>query len=135
MAELRRLFSELERASAQLAAAVELRLQRDSGLPLVMFEPMSVIASRDICRICELAIELGVSSGGASKLADRLEARGYCRRHPNPGDRRSCFSSSPRPAPRCFRQHSPSSTPECTTRSAPGCPQPRSPSSPPYCTT
>jgi len=89
MTDLRRLFSELERASAQLAAAVNLRLQREAGLPLVMFEPMSVIASCDICRVYELATALGVSTGGASKLVDRLEAFGYCRRHPNPGDRRS----------------------------------------------
>ena len=89
MADVRRLFSELERTSAQLAAAVDQRLQREAGLPLVLFEPMSVIASRDICRVYELATELGVSSGGASKLVDRLEARGLCRRHPNPVDRRS----------------------------------------------
>jgi DNA-binding MarR family transcriptional regulator len=85
----RRLLSELERTSAVLAAAVDLRLQRDAGLPLVLFEPMSVIASRDACRVYDLARELGVSSGGASKLVDRLEVRGYCLRRPNPGDRRS----------------------------------------------
>jgi DNA-binding MarR family transcriptional regulator len=84
-----RLLSELERTSALLAAAVDRRLQRESGLPLVLFEPMSVIASRDTCRVYELASELGISSGGASKLVDRLEAHGHCRRYPNPGDRRS----------------------------------------------
>jgi len=89
MADARRLLSELERTSAQLAAAVDRRLQHETGLPLVLFEPMSVIGSRDICRVYELATELGVSSGGASKLVDRLEARGHCRRHPNPVDRRS----------------------------------------------
>jgi MarR family transcriptional regulator, organic hydroperoxide resistance regulator len=89
MADARRLLSELERTSALLAAAVDSRLQRDTGLPLVLFEPMSVIASRDICRVYDLATELGLSSGGASKLVDRLEVRGYCRRRPNPGDRRS----------------------------------------------
>ena len=89
MADARRLLSELERASARLAAAVDLRLRREAGLPLVLFELMSVIASRDPCRVYELAAELGISSGGASKLVDRLEARGHCRRHPNPGDRRS----------------------------------------------
>jgi MarR family transcriptional regulator, organic hydroperoxide resistance regulator len=89
VAELRRLFSELERTSAQLAEAVDLRLQREIGLRLVMYEPMSVIASRDGCRVYELATELGLSSGGASKLVDRLEARGYCSRHANPRDRRS----------------------------------------------
>jgi DNA-binding MarR family transcriptional regulator len=89
MAELRRLLRELERTSAGLTAAVDLRLQREASLPLALFETMSVISSRDICRVYELATELGISSGGASKLVDRLEARGHCRRYPNPGDRRS----------------------------------------------
>jgi MarR family transcriptional regulator, organic hydroperoxide resistance regulator len=89
MTELHRLFHELERTSAQLAAAVNARLLREASLPLALFETMSVISSRDSCRVYELATELGMSSGGASKLADRLEARGHCRRYPNPGDRRS----------------------------------------------
>ena len=89
MTGARRLLSDLERTSAQLAAAVDLRLQRETGLPLASVEVMSVIASRDTCRIYDLATELGITSGGASKLVDRLEARGDCRRHPNPGDRRS----------------------------------------------
>jgi len=89
MTGARHLLSELERTSAQVAAAVDLRLQRETGLPLALFDVMSVIASRDICRVYDVATELGMSSGGASKLADRLEARGHCRRHPNPGDRRS----------------------------------------------
>jgi MarR family transcriptional regulator, organic hydroperoxide resistance regulator len=89
MTDTRRLLSELGRTSAVLAAAVDARLQRESALPLTLFEPMSVIASRSACRVYDLAADLGVSSGGASKLVDRLEARGYCRRSPNPGDRRS----------------------------------------------
>jgi len=89
MTDTRRLLSELQRTSALLAAAVDVRLQRETGLPLVLFEPMSVIAGRNACRVYDLATDLGVSSGGASKLVDRLEARGYCRRRPNPGDRRS----------------------------------------------
>jgi MarR family transcriptional regulator, organic hydroperoxide resistance regulator len=88
MPDTRRLLSELERTRVLLAAAVDLRLQRDTGLPLVLFEPTSVIACRSTCRVYDLAKELGVSSGGASKLVDRLEARGYRRRRPNPGDRR-----------------------------------------------
>jgi DNA-binding MarR family transcriptional regulator len=89
MADAHRLFSELERITARLARAVDLRLQRETGLPLALFEPMSVIANRDVCRVYELATELGISSGSASKLVDRLEAGGHCRRHPNPSDRRS----------------------------------------------
>jgi len=89
MTGARRLFSELERTGTQLTAAVDLRLRRETGLPCALFEVMSVIASSDRCRVYDLATELGISSGGASKLVDRLEARGHCHRHPNPGDRRS----------------------------------------------
>lgn len=89
MADLRRLFIELERTSAHLLAAVDLRLRREAGLPLVLFESLSVISGRHVCRVYELATELGISSGGASKLVDRLEAGGHCRRYPNPYDRRS----------------------------------------------
>jgi MarR family transcriptional regulator, organic hydroperoxide resistance regulator len=61
------------------------------GLPLVLFEPMIVIAETESCRVHDLATVLGVSTGSASKLVDRIEAGGYCRRLPNPGDRRSCL--------------------------------------------
>ena len=37
----------------------------------------------------DIAAELGITTGGASKLVDRIEASGYCRRLPNPADRRS----------------------------------------------
>jgi MarR family transcriptional regulator, organic hydroperoxide resistance regulator len=33
--------------------------------------------------------ELGITPGRTSKLVDRIESRGYCRRLPNPDDRRS----------------------------------------------
>jgi MarR family transcriptional regulator, organic hydroperoxide resistance regulator len=89
MSQARRLLSELERTSARLTAAVDQRLRREADLPLALFEPMSVIAGHDALRVHELSAELGMSSGGVSKLLDRLEARGLCQRQPNPGDRRS----------------------------------------------
>jgi DNA-binding MarR family transcriptional regulator len=89
LAEAGGLFSQLARASAGLAGAVDVRLRRETGLALVQFEPLSVIADREVCRVYDLAIQLGLSSGGASKLVDRLEARGLCHRLPNPADRRS----------------------------------------------
>jgi MarR family transcriptional regulator, organic hydroperoxide resistance regulator len=89
MSDVRHMFLELGLASARLSSAVDSCLRRELGLPLVLFQPMSVIAGRRDCRVHDLAEELAISSGGASKLTDRLEARGYCRRLPNPGDRRS----------------------------------------------
>ena len=91
MTDLRRLLSDMRRVNARLAAAVDHRLRNELGLPLGLFEPMAVIAESQGCRVYDLAARLGVSSGGASKLADRLEAGGYCRRLPNPDDRRSSF--------------------------------------------
>jgi MarR family transcriptional regulator, organic hydroperoxide resistance regulator len=92
-ADLRDVFSDLERVHARLAAAVDLRMRRGCGLSLVLFEPMVVIAETGSCRVHDVAVALGLSAGGASKLVDRLEAAGYCRRLPNPGDRRSSLLS------------------------------------------
>jgi MarR family transcriptional regulator, organic hydroperoxide resistance regulator len=89
MADLRGVFSDLAHVQVQLAAAVDLRLRGQLGLPLVLFESMTVIAEVEGCRVQDLAAELGVSAGRASKLADRLTAVGCCRRLPNPDDRRS----------------------------------------------
>jgi MarR family transcriptional regulator, organic hydroperoxide resistance regulator len=89
MADLRRVFRDVGRVQAQLAGEVSDHLQRELGLPLVLFDAMSVIADAERCRVHDLAAGLGVSVGGASKLVDRLEALGNCRRLPNPGDRRS----------------------------------------------
>ena len=91
MADLWQVFSDVGCVRARLEAAVSLRLQAELGLPLVLFESMTAIAGAESCRMPELAAGLGVSAGSASKLADRLCALGYCRRLPNPRDRRSCL--------------------------------------------
>ena len=91
MADLRRVFSDAGRVQAQLAAAVNLRLQGELGLPLGLFKSMTAIADTESCRVYELAAGLGVSVGSASKLADRLCALGYCQRLPNLEDRRSAL--------------------------------------------
>jgi DNA-binding MarR family transcriptional regulator len=83
------LFNDIIRFEIELWNAVDARLRNDFGLPLVLFEPMSVIERVPRCRVYDIAAELGVTTGGTSKLVDRIEARGYCRRLPNPADRRS----------------------------------------------
>lgn len=89
MADLRRVFRNVGRVQAQLQIAVNLRLRSELGLPLVLLESMTAIAEAGTCRVQQLAASLGVPAGSASKLADRLCALGYCRRLPNPEDRRS----------------------------------------------
>jgi DNA-binding MarR family transcriptional regulator len=45
--------------------------------------------NRGVARVQDIAEELAISVGGASKLVDRIEAARHCRRRANPQDRRS----------------------------------------------
>jgi MarR family transcriptional regulator, organic hydroperoxide resistance regulator len=87
--DLRELFNDLIRFEIELWDAVDARLKSEHDLPLTHFEPLSVIARQPACRVYDIARELGITTGGTSKLVDRIEASGYCRRLPNPADRRS----------------------------------------------
>jgi len=89
MSDLRQLFNNLIRFEIELWNAVDARLKKEFDLPLAHFEPMSVMAQLSKCRVYDIAAELGITTGGTSKLVDRIEASGYCRRSPNPDDRRS----------------------------------------------
>jgi DNA-binding MarR family transcriptional regulator len=87
--DLRQLFNDIIRFEIELWNAVDARLKSEFHLPLSHFEPMSVIERLPGCRVYDIASELGITTGGTSKLVDRIEASGYCRRLPNPADRRS----------------------------------------------
>lgn len=89
MPDLRQLFNDIIRFEIELWNAADVRLRHEFQLPLSQFEPMSVIDRLPGCRVYDVATELGITTGGVSKLVDRIEARGYCRRLPNPADRRS----------------------------------------------
>lgn len=89
MSDLRQVFNDLIRFEIELWNAVDARLKREFDLPLTHFEPMSVMDRLPTCRVYDIATELGITTGGTSKLVDRIEAAGYCRRLPNPQDRRS----------------------------------------------
>jgi MarR family transcriptional regulator, organic hydroperoxide resistance regulator len=89
LSNLRRMFSDIVRFETQLWNAVDSRLKSEFDLPLTHFEPMSVMDRLGRCRVYDIANELGITSGGMSKLVDRIEASGHCRRLPNPDDRRS----------------------------------------------
>ena len=87
--DLRRVFNDLIRFEIELWNAVDARLKREFDLPLTHFEPMAVMDRLPNCRVYDIATELSITTGGTSKLVDRIEASGYCRRLPNPEDRRS----------------------------------------------
>jgi DNA-binding MarR family transcriptional regulator len=84
-----RVFSELVRLETELWNAADARLRADFDLPLSRYEPMRVIERYGSCRVNEIATELVITIGGTSKLVDRIEASGLCRRRPNPEDGRS----------------------------------------------
>jgi DNA-binding MarR family transcriptional regulator len=87
--ELERAFSELVRLETELWNAIDTRLRADVELPLSRYEPMRVIERHGTCRVNDIAAELVITIGGTSKLIDRIEASGHCRRRPNPEDGRS----------------------------------------------
>jgi MarR family transcriptional regulator, organic hydroperoxide resistance regulator len=87
--DLKFLFGELIRFETEIWNAVDARLRADCDIPLHHFEPMQVMSRRSACRVQDIADELVITVGGTSKLVDRIEASGYCRRRPNPEDRRS----------------------------------------------
>jgi MarR family transcriptional regulator, organic hydroperoxide resistance regulator len=89
VSDLRRLFNDIIRFEIDLWNAVDTRLKSEFNLPLTHFEPMSVMARLPGCRVYDIANELAITTGGTSKLVDRIEANGYCCRLPNPADRRS----------------------------------------------
>jgi DNA-binding MarR family transcriptional regulator len=83
------LFSELTRLETELWDALDSTLRKEHGLPMSRFEPMAVVDRLGACRILDVASALAITVGGTSKLIDRIEAAGYCRRRNNPADRRS----------------------------------------------
>jgi DNA-binding MarR family transcriptional regulator len=90
------LFSDLIRFETELWNTVTARLRSEHGLELHYFEPLQVIARTPDCRVQEIADALSITVGGTSKLVDRIEAAGWCRRRENPRDRRSsCIDLTP----------------------------------------
>lgn len=83
------LFSDLVRFETELWNLVDSRLRDECDLPLTWFEPMQIMAGNSSCRVYDIAEELSITIGGTSKLVDRIEAAGLCRRRAHPTDRRS----------------------------------------------
>jgi DNA-binding MarR family transcriptional regulator len=89
MVDLTTVFDDLVRFQIELWNQVDARLRENLGIALGQFEGMRAIATRDGCRVYDVADELVITIGGASKLVDRIQANGFCDRQSNPDDRRS----------------------------------------------
>jgi DNA-binding MarR family transcriptional regulator len=83
------LFGDLVRLETELWNRVEARVQQAHGVPLAWVEIMQVTAATADCRVLDIARALSITVGGASKVVDKVEAAGLCRREPNPTDGRS----------------------------------------------
>jgi DNA-binding MarR family transcriptional regulator len=88
---LRAAFDDLIRVETVIWDEIDSRMRAECNTPLSRFEPMAVIASSEQCRVSDVADQLSITMGGASKLVERIRADGLCERRPNPSDRRSWF--------------------------------------------
>ncbi|TDU20077.1 MarR family transcriptional regulator [Arthrobacter sp. JUb115] len=89
MTELRVLYHDLVRFETELWTAIDARLRANCDMQLTWFEIMQLLRHREGQRVHDVAREFVITVGGASKVIDRIEAAGLCRRVPNPNDRRS----------------------------------------------
>lgn len=83
------LFRDLVRLETDLWNRVDARVHREHGLPLAWLEVMQVVSTTPGCRVLDVAEALFITIGGASKVVDKVQAGGWCRRLPNPSDGRS----------------------------------------------
>ena len=82
-------FDTLVRLEIELWNEIDARL-RDDGVTLARYQALHAVHEHDgRARVHEVAQDLGITVGAASKLVDRLEQDGSARRDPNPDDRRS----------------------------------------------
>lgn len=77
------------RIETRLWNSVDARLKEENTLDLNSYQVLHAIEKNPHCRPADISAELSVSSGGVTKLLDRLEKEGYLRREANENDRRS----------------------------------------------
>jgi MarR family transcriptional regulator, organic hydroperoxide resistance regulator len=82
--------TDLIRLEIMLWDRIDAALKQQHDLPLSAFETMYMIdrAPGAALRVGDLAQRLRVTTGAASKLADRIERAGWIRRDADPADRR-----------------------------------------------
>jgi len=98
------LFRELVRFETELWNQVEARVQLEHGVPLAWLEIMQVVDATQRCRVLDIARALSITVGGASKVVDKVEAAGLCRRQPNPTDGRSNLIEMTEPGQRLLKE-------------------------------
>jgi DNA-binding MarR family transcriptional regulator len=82
-------FSDLVRCETRLYDARNDRLRERHGIVTSQFEALRYLRDHPGSRVADVAAEFAIGIGATSKVVDRLEARGWAARQPNPSDRRS----------------------------------------------
>lgn len=88
--DLSGLFRDLVRLETEVWNRLEAIVHQAHGVPLAWLEIMKVVdVTEGVCRVLDIARALSITVGGASKVVDKVEAAGLCRRQRNPADGRS----------------------------------------------
>lgn len=88
-----RLFDDLVRCETRLYNAIGDALRAEHGIATSQYEFLRYFRDHPESRIADVAATFAAGIGAISKGVDRLEARGWVARHPNPADGRSSLVS------------------------------------------
>lgn len=88
-------FGRLVEAYNQLERHLGAAMQTEAGLPHVWFEVLVRLARSEggQMTMSALAEEVALTTGGITRLIDRIEAAGYVERRPCPTDRRVAYAA------------------------------------------
>lgn len=78
--------------NARLMESLSDDMERETGLPAAWFDVLANLKLKGPTRMNELADELVVSRGGATRLVARMEEAGLVERETPPHDRRATFA-------------------------------------------
>ncbi len=78
---------QMRRIVTQLAAAIDRRME-PLGLTDAQWKPLLVLRHHETATVSELARCCAMDTGGLTRLVDRLQAKGLCRRQRSEADRR-----------------------------------------------
>lgn len=79
------------RIETRLWNELDERLNREHSISMASFEVLHCVSITEQCRPADIRATLAVSSGGVTKLLDRLEQSGLVTRVANTHDRRSSY--------------------------------------------
>jgi DNA-binding MarR family transcriptional regulator len=83
------MFAALVRVETRLWNLVDARLRAEHDLSVGVLQFLQLMDRQAPCRVQDISRTLEITVGATSKAVDRIEARGWCERRANPGDRRS----------------------------------------------